>query len=115
MAEYEKAKQPEDLDRFFLERANLGDLEGVVALYDTQAVLASPSGELTIGRENIRRVYERLLANKTRFQGDIQPAIRNGDLALTSTRLPGNATTEVAKRQEDGSWLWIIDQPFVLK
>jgi hypothetical protein len=31
--------------------------------------------------------------------------IRNGDLALTSTRLPGGvATVEVAKRQSDGSW-----------
>jgi hypothetical protein len=74
-----------------------------------------PLENFTIGRENIRRVYGRLLANKTRFQGDVQPAIRNGDLALTSTRLPGNATTEVARRQEDGSWLWIIDQPSVLK
>jgi len=44
-----------------------------------------------------------------------QPAIRNGDLALTSTRLPGGgATVEVARRQPDGSWRWVIDQPAVL-
>jgi hypothetical protein len=41
--------------------------------------------------------------------------IRNGDLALTSTRLPaGGATVEVARRQPDGSWRWVIDQPAVL-
>jgi hypothetical protein len=44
-----------------------------------------------------------------------QPAIRNGDLALTSTRLPGGgATVEIARRQPDGSWRWVIDQPAVL-
>jgi len=26
----------------------------------------------------------------------------------------GNATVEVARRQPDGAWLWMIDQPSVL-
>jgi len=43
------------------------------------------------------------------------PVIRHGDLALTSTRLPGGgATAEVARRQPDGSWRWVIDQPALL-
>jgi hypothetical protein len=42
--------------------------------------------------------------------GTIRPAVRNGDLAITSTVRPGNATVEVARRQADGTWLWIIDQ-----
>ncbi len=34
-----------------------------------------------------------------------------GDLALTSTRLPdGTVTAEIARRQSDGTWLWVIDQ-----
>jgi hypothetical protein len=44
-----------------------------------------------------------------------QPVIRHEDLALTSTRLPGGgATVEVARRQPDGSWRWVIDQPALL-
>ena len=86
----------------FLERANSGDLEGVVALYDPNAVLSFPAGQTTIGRENIRAVYERLLEAKTKFQGEVRPALRNGDLALTSTRFPGDATTEVARRNRMG-------------
>jgi hypothetical protein len=44
-----------------------------------------------------------------------QPVIRYGDLALTSTRLPGGgATVEVARRQPDGTWRWVIDQPALL-
>ena len=36
----EPAAQPEDLGRLFLERANAGDVEGLVALYEPGAVLA---------------------------------------------------------------------------
>jgi hypothetical protein len=35
----------------------------------------------------------------------------SGDLALTSTRLPdGTVTAGVARRQADGTWLWVIDK-----
>jgi len=42
----ERARQPEDLDRLFLERANAGDVDGVVDLYEPDAVLAFPPGRL---------------------------------------------------------------------
>jgi ketosteroid isomerase-like protein len=111
----ERALQPEDLDRFFTERANAGDVDGVVALYEPEAVLAFPAGQLTIGTESIRKVYAELLAGARRFEGEIRPAIRNGDVAITSTTRAGNATVEVAHRQPDGTWLWMIDQPSVLR
>jgi hypothetical protein len=38
------AVEPEDLDRMFLERANAGDVDGVVALYEPNAVLGFPPG-----------------------------------------------------------------------
>jgi ketosteroid isomerase-like protein len=115
-AEPEPAAQPEDLGRYFLERANAGDVEGLVALYEPGAVLAFPAGRLTAGHDEIRNVYAELLADKPSFSSAGQsPAIRNGDLALTSTQLPGGgATVEVARRQPDGSWRWVIDQPAVL-
>ena len=112
----EHATQPEDLSRFFLERANAGDVEGLVALYQPDAVLAFPPGQITVGRAAIREVYETLLSTRPAFtsQGE-RPALRNGDLALTSTRLPsGGATAEVARLQPDGTWLWVLDQPNIL-
>ena len=115
-AEPEPAAQPEDLGRYFLERANAGDVEGLVALYEPGAVLAFPPGRLATGHDEIRRVYAELLADKPSFSSaGQQPVIRNGGLALTSTRLPGGgATVEVARRQPDGSWRWVIDQPAVV-
>ena len=61
-------------------------------------------------------MYAELLAGRPAFSSaGQQPVIRHGGLALTSTRLPGGgATVEVARRQPDGSWRWVIDQPALL-
>lgn len=61
-------------------------------------------------------VYRELLADRPVFTSDGQrPPLRTGDLALTSTRLPGGGTTvEVARRQPDGTWLWAIDHASLL-
>lgn len=114
-AERERAAQPEDLGRLFLERANAGDADGLVALYEPDAVLAFPAGQVTTGTQAIRQVYEQMLADRPTFQGEPRPALRVGDLALTATRIASGATVEVARRQPDGTWLWVIDQPNVLR
>jgi len=109
-----RALQPEDLDELFLARANAGDVDGVVDLYEPHAVLAFPPGRLAVGKQAIREVYAELLAGRPKFTGQIRPAIRHGDIAMTATTRAGNATVEVARRQPDGTWLWMIDQPSVL-
>ena len=123
----ERAIQPEELNRFFLERANAGDVDGVVALYESDAVLVGPDGRVITGTLALRQAYNQLLAGKPKFEGETQGAIHNGDLALTSTQFTTSivgpdgklitmksATVEVAHRQPDGTWLWVIDQPNVL-
>ncbi len=82
----EPALEPEDLGRLFLERANAGDVEGIVALYEPEAVLAS------------RRAPSR-------------PAPTH---CARPTRFSGGATAELARRQRDGTWLWVVDQPNVV-
>jgi ketosteroid isomerase-like protein len=112
--ERERAAQPEDLGRFFVQRANAGDLEGLVALYEPDALLAVPGGMPVAGADAIRQALRRFLDGRPTVSGASQPALRFGDLALTSTRFGGGATAEVARRQPDGTWLWVIDQPRVL-
>ncbi|MFC4372739.1 YybH family protein [Nocardia halotolerans] len=113
----ERARRPEDLSRLVVERLNAGDVDGLVELYESDAVLALPDGVVATGIDEIRAAYARLVADRPVFQlGPQVPALRAGDLALTSSRLPGGpgATVEVARRQPDGSWRWILDQPNVL-
>ena len=109
---YEPALSPDDLERFFVLRANAGDVEGLVALYEPNAVLASGDGQIVIGTEAIRRFYAKLLATRPQFaQGGQSPSLQNDDLALTSSRSGnGSVTAEVARRQSDGMWLWAVDQ-----
>lgn len=106
--ERERAMTPEGLGRPFLDRGNAGDVDGLIALYEPDAVPAFRSGQVVVGIEAIRRVYQPLLAGKPTFQGVPQPAFGNGDLALTSTRFGSGVTAEPARRQPDGTWLWMI-------
>jgi hypothetical protein len=66
------------------------------------------------GRDGIPQEYQRFLAARPTLDGESQPALRFGDLALTSTRFSGGATAEVARRQRHGTWLCVIDQPSIL-
>jgi hypothetical protein len=108
----EPAHDPQDLERLLVSRERAGDVDGMAALYEPHAVLDCGGGRLTLGREAIRAFYARLVARGRKYDfGDQRPAIISGDLALTSTRLPdGSVTAEVARRQGDGTWLWVIDQ-----
>ncbi len=106
------AREPNDLERFFVERANRGDIEGLVALYEPNAILDNGHGEVAIGLNQIRELFVEFLANRPALEPSIQAdALCSGDLALTSSRLSnGDITAEVARRQPDGSWLWVVDQ-----
>lgn len=111
----EPALEPEDLSRFLVERVNAGDVDGVVALYDEDAVLVLPDGNRAVGRDAIRASFEPLVASRARLTlGRQRPTVRYGDLALTSTLLDGGGVTvEVARRRADGTWRWVLDDPDV--
>lgn len=112
--EHKKATQPDDVARLVIERFNAGDADGVAELYAADAVLAFPPGHETVGRQAIRAVYRRLMAQPIRFQPEQPlPTVCYRDLALTSTRSADNTGTrvQVLRRQPDGSWLRIIDRP----
>jgi ketosteroid isomerase-like protein len=99
IADRERAAEPEDLGRFFLERPNARDVDGVTALHEPDAVLASASGDVVNGAVAIRRIYDTLLADPPQFAGDVRPALRRGHLALTSTRGSAGARQQ---RSRDG-------------
>src|SRR5262245_23491949 len=106
------ARDPQDLERFLIDRQHAGDIEGMVALFEVRAVVDCGEGKLLHGHDQIRRYFAEVVASGHKFtRGKQQAALICGDLALTSTRLPdGQVTAEVARRQVDGTWLWAIDR-----
>ena len=67
-------------------------------------------------RSEIRAARAALVADSPAVEpGAQQPTLRSGDLALTSARFDdGAVTVEVARRQPDGTWLLLIDQPNIV-
>ena len=114
MTTNENAHTPEDLTRLFVERANAGNAAGIAELYEPEAVMAYPPGEVTIGRDAIRALWEQVLAKAPAFEPEQPlPTLINGDIALTTTiaRDGAGVRAQVVRRQADGTWLRLLDQP----
>lgn len=104
---------PDQLFREFVRRANERDVEGLVALYREDAAVYFQSDVPSVGHDAIRASVIQMLASNPTFSDSGQRnTIIVGDLALTSASFGGMSfTAEVAQRQPDGSWLWVIDHP----
>ena len=114
---HKPATEPNDLERFFIERANRGDVEGLLALYEPDATLACDDGTVMTGLDQIRRFFTEYLADRPRLALGTQAlALRSGNLALTSARSAnGDVSVEIARCQSDGTWLWVVDQFALVK
>lgn len=112
VSRWPRADAPQDLERLLIERQHAGDIDGMVALYEADAVLDDGAGTVARGKHAIGKYFaDDIASGKTYARGEQRPALISGDLALTSTVLPdGTITTEVARRQRDGAWLWVIDR-----
>src|SRR6187397_638476 len=113
----EPANDPQDLERLLVARENAGDAAGMTALFEPDAVVDIGDGTFLRGKEAIHEFFAGLVATgygpeKRHFElGEQRPALICGDLALTSTRSrDGTVTSEVARRQKDGTCLWVIDR-----
>jgi hypothetical protein len=76
--------------------------------------MAYPPGQQTVGREAIRELWEKVLAERPHFEPEAPlPTLVSGDIALTSTapKDDAGARAQVVRRQDDGSWLRLLDQP----
>ena len=115
---------PDQLHRAFQDAFNRHDLEAIVALYEPGAVLASVNGPVE-GTDAIREWYRHVLATRPTIALQTLGMNRAGDLAMLHGKwilrdpIPSGHiereghNTEMARRQPDGRWLFVIDNPSV--
>ena len=109
----------------YCNKANAGDLNNFLSLWEENAIRMEPDMPSIIGKENITNYFKpsfELFSVKVSVYGDIEIQI-SGDMAfsrgtytLSLTPKEGGATTtfdgkwlDIDKRQTDGSWKIYID------
>lgn len=115
------ASEPSQVIEHFVKLFNSRDAEGILDLYEDDAVLLPGPGAPTVsGQAAVREELQGFLAMGGTMSVVGATAIVNGDLALTHSKwrleVEGNepmeaTTAEVVRRQPDGSWRYIIDNP----
>jgi len=122
-----KAWQPEECDRILLAALESGDIEACVALYEPGAVLFKKSGEIVTGLDAIRQTYVSMIALQPTFGIEFIKCTVSADGSIGTNRVKagmawkdaggkmrnsGFHSLEVVRKQADGSWRFIIDDPY---
>jgi uncharacterized protein (TIGR02246 family) len=119
------AYNPNQVHRAFTQAFNSGDIDAVMALYEPDACCIEPEpGTLAEGWDAVREVVKAFLALKGQITFDTKKVVQAGNLAvlhgewsLAGTGPDGSpvslagTTTEVVRKQPDGTWLYVIDLP----
>ncbi len=119
------ARNPDEVLSLLGEAFNAGDLESILALYEPEATFVVQPGETVMGTEALREAFSGFLALKPTFELEVKKVFRAGDIALsfvdwtlTGTGPDGETISmsgqgsDVLRQQQDGSWLFVIDNPY---
>lgn len=109
---------PSDLHSGVQDAFNSADVEALVSLYESDAWLFGPEGPVQ-GLDAIRATWAGFIALGGQIEMVTQYAVEQGELAMLSNRwtmtIGGEAisatTAELARRQPDGTWKYVIDNP----
>lgn len=116
------AQEPQMIHQQFEAAFNAGNIDGLMALYEADCALIGAPGSVASGPDQVRAGLEGLLALNGTARLTTRDVVQVGDLALLSCSWTldgagpdgqplsiGGTTAEVARRQPDGRWLYVID------
>ena len=116
---------PEKVLASIVDGINSGDLDYLMRLYEPQAAFASQPGTLNHGLPGVREALAGFIAMKGTLDIKVTRVLEASELALvigrwsfvgtgpdgTPVKLSGH-NADVLRRQEDGSWRFVIDNPW---
>jgi ketosteroid isomerase-like protein len=118
------AQRPEQCDLLISEAINAGNIDAALALYESNATFAPELDQSVTGLPAIRKVMEGFTALNPKLTVEVPLVLESGDIALlhskwtiTGTNPDGSSMNaegkgvEVVRRQADGTWKFIIDNP----
>jgi uncharacterized protein (TIGR02246 family) len=116
---------PEQLLQAVADGINAGDMAALLSLYETGAVFAAQPGSLAHGLAGVESSLEPFLAMKGTLTITLDRVLESSDLALvlgtwsfTGTGPDGapvtltGHNTDVLRKQADGTWRFVIDNPW---
>lgn len=119
-----RARTARELHTLFVERFNAADIDGLLELYDENSCLVTRDGPAR-GLKSIRQALAGFLASKPQMQLSTRKLVEHGGFALLSADWKMTATgsdgkeikvaawsTEVGRKNADGTWTYLIDDPF---
>ena len=116
---------PEQVLESIVTGINTGDLESLMPLYESEAAFATQPGSLAHGAPGVREALTGFISMKGKLDLEVTRVLEVGDLALVigvwsfdgtgpdgePVRL-ASRNADVLRRQADGTWRFVIDNPW---
>jgi uncharacterized protein (TIGR02246 family) len=116
---------PEQVLESIVTGINSGDLESLMPLYESDAAFAAEPGSLAHGASGVREALTGFISMKGELDLEVTRVLEVDDLALVVGIWSFNGTgpdgepvrlaasnADVLRRQTDGTWRFVIDNPW---
>ena len=116
---------PEEVLNSVTEGINAGDLDSLMTLYEPLACFASQPGQLAKSPAGIRESLRGFIDMNGKLDLKVKRVLRASDLALVTTEWSFSGTgpdgnpvnmaaksADVLRHQADGTWRFVIDNPW---
>jgi len=117
----ERANTPQDICLLFRKYMHEGNIDAVLSVYDPDVVFLNHNRVPRQGLDDLRQELAPFVNAKATFDFTSKQIVEADGIALMHTqwRISGPEVrsvyaVEVARRQPDGTWRWLIGDPFTV-